>query len=223
MPSLRKIISILYPERCPYCSDLVEPDEIACRDCMSKIVSRHEPITIGVKGYRCVSSFIYDGKVRRMIVRVKFQQKTQHIRQVAQILAEDIRKTYDKCAFDIITAVPMHKKDLLERGYNQSEILAKEIGRILCIPYLDTLIKVKHTKKQHHIPFRERTTNLRTAFHIIGQSEVKGQSILIIDDVVTSGNTLGACCKELSKGNPGLICCATIARANLKVSEKGII
>lgn len=212
----------VFPERCPYCAKPVEPDEFACKSCLETIKRRHVPIKGGARGFRCVSSFVYDGRVRRVILRIKYRERTQFIPQLAVIAAEDIRKAYPE-GFDLITAVPMHKRDLRLRGYNQSVLLAKDLSEKLSVPYADTLEKVKRTRKQHTLKYRERAKNLSGAFRPTDKELILGKRILIVDDIVTSGHTLGACCKTLSKCEPELLCCATIACAKFDYDEQTVI
>ena len=213
MDTLRKLRAMLFPERCPYCTELVEAGEFACEACLKEINKKHIPIIGGAGGFRCVSSFLYGGKVRKAIVNMKFHKRTQYIPQFAVITAEDIKEAYKSIRFDLITAVPMHKKDFHERGYNQSVLLAKSLSELLGIPYADTLEKVKRTKKQHKLKWAERKKNLSGAFKLIESSEVHGKAILLIDDIVTSGNTLGKCARILNRAKPKGICCATVAAA----------
>ena len=220
---LRRIIAILYPERCPFCDSLIEADEIACKACLARIGSARSPIVRGAQGYRCVSSFIYDGSVRRMLIRIKFYEHIQHIRQAAFFLGEDIRASYGDAGFDLITAVPMHPKDLRARGFDQCELLAKELSVLLGVPYQPTLEKVKRTKKQHTLKYRERKKNLSGAFKVIDKARVESRRILIVDDIVTSGYTLGYCCRALSRAKPELLCCATIANADAYCGKAGVI
>ena len=135
------------------------------------------------------------------------------------ILAEDIRSAYGDGCFDFITAVPMHEHDRRERGYNQSVLLAKALSERLGLPYLDTLKKTKRTKKQHRLTYSERKTNLSGAFALIDREAVRGRRILLVDDIITSGCTLGTCAKALNKGRPALICCAAVAAAQFQNDE----
>ena len=219
----KKLLAFFFPERCPLCGGIIDADAIACDKCLSEIRAKQKPIISGVMGFRCVSSFIYDGRIRRMLLRIKYHDKIQHIRQVSEILAKDIRDCYDGISFDMITFVPMYKTDFKERGYNQSEILAKELSRILGIPCVETLIKIKRTRKQHQLRYSERKTNLNGTFRIKDGKLIKGKRILIADDITTSGFTLGKCCRVLSRSNPDLICCAAIAKAEKAVDKSASI
>ena len=220
MELLRRIVCILFPERCPFCRAVIEAGETACDKCDNRF-SNLPPITRGAMGYRCVTPFVYTGEVKRMIRGIKFQKRTQFIPQVAVYLANTISQCYKDIHFDIITAVPMHKRDQRIRGFNQSVMLAGELSKLLDIPYLNTIEKIKRTKKQHTLKYRERKTNLSGAYKIIDSSALKGKNILMIDDIITSGTTLGLCCKTLSKAKTGLICCAAIASVKYNTVDSG--
>lgn len=218
-----RLFCLIYPERCPYCGTIIDSEDIACRECQEKLDWYQQPIIRGTHGYRCVSSFYYGNRVRRMILRIKFRDRIQFLSQVARIMVKDIKAAYADYGFDLITSVPMYIKDLKHRGYNQAQLLAIEIAKLLDVPYQDTLVKVKRTKKQHKLPYKERKTNLKGAFKCVDKESLSGKCILIIDDIVTSGETLGECCKALSRSKPRLLCCATIATAQHIVAQRAII
>ena len=210
---LNRIVCFIFPARCPYCSAVIEPEAFACEKCLNKVIKARQPITRGASGFRCVASFKYSGRVGNTLCAVKFSERTQYIPQLARVMAADIESLYNGITFDLITAVPMHPTDLRRRGYNQSVLLAKELSDLLSIPYADTLIKIKRTKKQHRLKFRERKTNLKGAFKTADKEAVKEKNILLIDDIITSGITLGSCCGTLAKAKTGIICCAAAASA----------
>lgn len=223
MNPLYKIATLIFPERCPYCGCLIESEEIACPGCFEILRQKHIPLKSGVSGYRCVSSFVYGGKVRRMIIRMKFHDRTQYIPQIAKVTSDDIKAVFNGICFDSISYVPMHPKDKKSRGYNQSELLAKALSKELSIPCLNTLDKIKRTKKQHTLTYSQRRKNLSGAFKTVEDAAINGKSILIVDDIITSGATLSACCKALKRSNPKMICCATIASAKNVYPENTVI
>ena len=223
MNPLYKLATLVFPERCPYCGCLIEAERIACPSCAEILRQKHIPLSSGVSGYRCVASFVYSGKVRRMIIRMKFRDRTQYIPQIAKITAADIIAVFNGISFDCITYVPMHPKDKKKRGYNQSELLAKALSKELSVPCLDTLEKVKKTKKQHTLTYSQRRKNLSGAFKVTQDADISGKSILIVDDIITSGATLSTCCKALNRAKPKMICCATIASAKNSYPENSVI
>ncbi len=214
---------LFFPERCPYCGKLVEPEELACEKCLVAVRKKHLAIQSGAGGFRCLSSFVYDGKIRKIILRIKYYERTQFIAQLAAFLAEDIRAVYGGDSFDLITGVPMYPNDQLEREYNQSELLAMRLSELLSMPHCTILKKVKKTKKQHSLNYADRKTNLSGAFRLCEDADIRGKRILLVDDIVTSGNTLDYCCRALKRGKPSLICCATLATAKEKYPPETVI
>lgn len=199
----------IYPNRCLFCRTLIDEDKVLCASCHKKLPVHG--VCQGTRGgYRCSAAFIYHGKPKHAVLRFKFKGKTSFAEKFAQLLATDVKRSYEDMIFDYITYVPMHKKAKKKRGYNQSELLAKELSKILGIPCVETLTKIKHTKPQHKLKSKERLKNLKGVFKITDKNLIKDKSILIIDDIITTGTTLGECAKTLQKANPSLICCETI-------------
>jgi ComF family protein len=126
------------------------------------------------------------------------------------MIAQSVREVFPDEQFDFVTCVPMHKKSFKERGYNQAELLAKECAKFLSLPYVDTLEKFKENKTQHSVSGKERAQNVRGVYRIIEKDRVAGKKILIIDDIITTGNTLGECARIISKAKCTKICCATL-------------
>lgn len=202
----------LYPDRCPYCGTLIDNGKIACKSCEDNIPSNG--ILKGISGgFRCVSTFVFDGKPKRAIVHFKFRRKTQYAKQLAVVMHKEVVRSYPDMIFDVITYVPLHKHSQFMRGYNQCELLAKELSKLLKIPYKPLLIKKKATKPQHKLKADKRADNLKGVFSITDKKEIKDKLILLIDDIITTGATLAECTKTLCKAKPANIYCLTLARA----------
>lgn len=212
-----KIISLIFPNRCPFCFSLIKDSEYSCDKCSKTFPPNG--ICQGVGGYRCISALPYHGKFKRAVINFKFHNKTRYAKHLSHILAKDIKHSYEDIVFDYITYVPMHAKDLKKRGYNQCELLAKELSKELNIPYKETLIKIKRTKPQHTLSAQKRRQNLKGAFRVIDKNLINNKTVLLIDDIVTTGTTLSECSKTLQKANPSQIYCATVlTTANLYYS-----
>lgn len=207
---LTTIIDLVFPRRCPYCHDVIESYEHACKKCLSKMPADGIHQGVGL-GYRCASCLPYTDSYRKAVLDFKFRDKTQYSKEFSALIANEVRKSYPDMVFDCITYVPMHKSSLKERGYNQCELLANDVAKILKIPCVNTLNKVKKTIPQHSIKkARERKANLRGAFKVVDKKYLKGKTILLLDDMVTTGTTLGECSKTLQRAKPSLICCVTL-------------
>ena len=223
MSFIYRIYCLIYPERCPYCGDIIKSETIACKACMKKLDTLQKPIVRGAFGFRCVSSFLYGGTVRRMILRVKYHERIQYLPQIAVVMEKDVRQAYGNIDFDCISYVPMHPVDQKKRGYNQAELLGRQLSDLLGIPCVDLLEKTKRTEKQQRLQYAKRKKNLIGAFRVTDTDAVKGKRILMIDDIITTGITLGTCCQTLNRAKPQMICCATIANANHRIDDAAII
>ena len=200
---------ILFPVRCPYCETLILKTEYACEDCKKKFPSP-SIIRYAVGGYKCTSPFPYDGIFKKTVKKFKFGNKGGYAKQLAFPMVQSILESYPGVNFDLITCVPMHKKRLAERGYNQAELLAKECATIMDIPYFDTLEKFRENREQHSIKASERAKNVRGVYRIIDKVLVENKKILIIDDIITTGHTLGECAGTLIKSGCNSVNCAVL-------------
>ena len=110
-------------------------------------------------------------------------------------MAEVVRREYGGLPFDCVTAVPLHKRELLDRGFNQAEKLGQALARRMGIPYATVLTKITATAPQKELSAVERSGNLLGVFDVCG--DVAGKTILLVDDVITTGATLDECAKML--------------------------
>ncbi len=200
---------ILFPVRCPYCEIVISKTEYACEHCKKQFPSP-SIIKHAVGGYKCASPFPYDGIFKKAVKNFKFGNKGGYAKQLAFPMVQSILEGYPEIHFDIITCVPMHKKRLSQRGYNQAELLARECAKIMNIPYFDTLEKFKENREQHSIKASERAENVRGVYRTIDSKLIKDKNILIIDDIITTGNTLGECAGMLMKSNCKSVNCAVL-------------
>ena len=116
--------------------------------------------------------------------------------------------------WDIITWVPLSAKRYKERGYDQAKLLADAVGAKLGVKPIRTLRKVKHIPKQATMGSPEkRRANISGAYTVINCEAVEGKRILLIDDIITSGSTLGECARMLRQSGAAEVVCAAVARS----------
>ena len=174
----------------------------------------------GVKGgFPCVSTFPYTDNYKSAVTRFKFHNRKQYAYQMARMMAVTILLEYSEENFDIITYVPLHKERQKERGYNQCELLSKKLSEILSIPSIPTLIKTKRTQPQHTVSkAKDRIENVKNTYKVIDKNLVKNKKILLIDDIVTTGNTIGECASVLDKSGAACVFCASFALTTAKTT-----
>lgn len=171
-----------------------------CKDCNEKLEYLPKgSVFYGNENLQSVFSvFCYKGHIRRMIGKYKFSGQRRYSEIFSLMIYEYLKDLELHKNFDLITVVPLSRKRLWERGYNQSEFIAEKVAQMLGIEFDKNCIfkkvnnKRQSTKKTSH----ERKKNVEDVY--LGYaSKIKGKSILVLDDVYTSGATMKSCAKEL--------------------------
>lgn len=217
------LISIIFPERCPFCGAVIDYKSIFCDECGKEILwtSKHS-VCLRCGKIDCICKrepfldrmyvpLFYEGKVRDAVINFKFNGRKAYSRQLAKLISAFIVKENPEYDFDVIIPVPMTKKDVRKRGYNQSQLLAKFIGENLGIKTdFSSLVKVKQTQKQHETQNKEiRAKNLKGAFEVCG--DLKGKKVLICDDVITTGSTIKEVSAVLKKAGVSSLSAAVLS------------
>lgn len=136
----------------------------------------------------------YTQHIRKRLHALKYWDKTVFARNFAQAV---IDRGIITERYDFVTAVPMHRRRYIQRGYNQAELLAEEIATARQLPFRLVLKRVRHTKPQHMLGRTARAENVADAFMLTG--DVRGQRVLLVDDILTTGSTLSYAASQLAK------------------------
>ena len=156
----------------------------------------------------------YEGPLREAIHRWKYEEKNYLSLFFGEKLAEGFCRYWDPQSFDLIIPVPLHSKRLREQGFNQALLLVKELSRRTRIPYSKRLLQKRIlTPPQVNLSGGEREKGVRGSFHIQRDEEIEGKSILLVDDVYTTGATVNECSKVLLKAGAERVDVLTIAHA----------
>lgn len=216
---------ISFPPTCALCGNLLipclneravfyHPDSI-CRECA--LVSRKifGPVGVTSPSSKYIdgifSCYNYDGPLKGAISRLKFFGDMSPVAFFTTSLAALFLRYVKKC--DVLVPIPMHESALAKRGFNQSAVFAREISKTIHGRCELGLLACKfRVKEQVGLSADERMRNLRGAF-CVQKGQVEGRSIIIIDDVVTTGATLGECAKTLKKAGANQVVGLTLARA----------
>ena len=229
---LRVCLSFLFPNHCYFCNEVILPRQRLCSQCADKApyilppICEHcgrskERCSCGKhRGHyeRCVSPFYHEGVAQNGIVQLKNHNYKVTAVGFAIEMAEMVRREYGGVAFDVVTSVPMHKKDLRHRGYDQAAALAKALAAQIGVAYEPLLVKLTHTEPQKELSAVRRRGNLLGVFDVVG--EVSSRTVLLVDDVITTGSTLDECAKILKLYGADEVYAVTAAAAVLKKDEK---
>ena len=200
---LRWLVSFVLPSRCPFCSDLVEKEGEYCRECREELpICRTYTLTPNAKrgDLLCMRApYYYGGSVRRAALALKFYNHRSAAVCFAQAMAHIGQVTGLESA-DYVTAVPLSKKRLNSRGYNQSELIARQYALFKGMHYVETMEKHRHTPKQSlKIGLRARMANVKGCYRVLDENTVRNKTIVLIDDVYTTGATMRECAHTLRK------------------------
>lgn len=183
-----------------------------CKDCFSSFSISSPASPYKGRGYvkYIISPFEYTGKLRDAFLKYKFDNCYSYAPLFA-LLMEDYIKSYNIWTdFDFIVPMPLHEKRFKERGYNQSELIAEYIGKITGLPVrTDLIYRIKNTQKQSLVYGNDKLHNVEKAF--LCTENLKNKSIIIFDDICTTGLTLSSCSKALHKAGAENICALTFA------------
>lgn len=204
-----KIFDLIFPPRCVCCERL---GYFICPSCKAKIsylLTRTTPPQ-PLDSLYAVAHF-NDPVIKEAILAFKYQKLSAMAPELSDMLAQRIKK--EKIRFDILAFVPISRRRKAWRGFNQSEVLARELGRKLNKPIFLELKKTKETKTQVGLGKRDREKNLLSAFSCDDwEKRLKGKRILLIDDVATTGATIIECAKTLKKSGAKSVAALVLAR-----------
>jgi ComF family protein len=156
----------------------------------------------------------YEGTLREAIHRWKYEEKGYLTSFFGEKLAEGFHQHWGFQSFDLLIPVPLHPKRLRARGFNQALLLVKELSQRTRIPYSKRVLRKEvPTPPQVHLSGRERERGVRGSFHIQNEKEIEGKTILLIDDVYTTGATVNECSKILLKAGAERVDVLTLAHA----------
>lgn len=188
--------------RCEICLDKIDTTGL-CKACLQK-----QPDYL-----RLYCAFTFEDLGRRLIHQFKFKNKRYLKHLFAALCADAVPgEVWEKCS--LLIPVPLSKKRRRQRGYNQAELLARELSVRFQIPVNSSVLYKHEGEKQMALLNKEeRRKNIKGLYDIKGM--VNNQTILLIDDIVTTGETLRACAAQLKKAGAGDIYCLAIARTDI--------
>lgn len=223
---LRSLIQFLYPAQCRHCEENLDPADghYICKSCWEDVKFIEEPFcqTCGyplnpltslpekvfscdncpddVKFRKARAIAYYKSAVGTAITLLKDQDKTIMADPLADLMFNSMSGLLDVQDYDYIIPVPIHKKKMRKRGYNQMELIGRRLSTKTGIPLeLRCLVKSVNTPPQRGLDAKDRQKNIKDSFEVSDRSKIEGKRILLIDDVMTTGATVSECARVLLK------------------------
>ncbi|OQA77045.1 MAG: DNA utilization protein GntX [Lentisphaerae bacterium ADurb.Bin242] len=228
-----KVLGMYLPLNCPVCGDIPFDGGANqfCAECLKSFRFIREPACPSCGGEhngilevcpdclaagrkfpwkRGVAVFRMDGAVKEVIYRFKYREQPELARALGRLAAGAVRSAGLRA--ELLVPTPLHWVRFLQRGFNQSELLAKVVGKELGIPAVNLLRRTKWTRQQAKLDRDARIRNLEKAFSICGSTNCRGRCILLIDDVMTTGSTLAAAAQTLLEAGAAEVNIMVLAR-----------
>ena len=224
---LKSLIWFLYPAQCRHCGENLDPADghYICKSCWDQVKYIDRPFcekcgspldplsALPEKVFSCANcpseasfrkaraiAYYHGSAIGEAIILLKDNGKTIMAGKLAEIMAKGVHDLLDVRDYDCIIPVPIHKKKLRKRGYNQMDLIGRKMSAKLGILIdAQSLIKSVHTPPQRGLTEKERIQNIKGSFSVIDPSKIKGKRVLLIDDVMTTGSTANECARVLLK------------------------
>lgn len=198
------LLDIVYPNRCPCCDEYIPYDHYICDDCLEAMAYPEDMLCkycgfapenckcgSGISYDRAFVGYLYEGVARKGIASLKLGTSLNFAKHIGLKLSDSISNNAIK--YDLVVPVPMHIRKKLKRGYNQAEVIAKEVAKGLGIPMEAKALKVKYTKEAQHNLSREDRIKHVSNLYYGGGLNLTDKYIVLVDDVITTGSTLNVC------------------------------
>lgn len=223
------LVALFYPPQCLWCCtfETVEERRFLCETCWQRVYEEETPAlrdwsirppTSNFAGSCAfdVAAWRYHGAMSVLIPAMKYRDHPSFAKIFGEIAAQRLRTQMQPlfAAEPILVPVPLHATRRRERGFNQSELIAQTFAKhwnVECRPR--ALRRVKYTEAQARLGSAQRLQNVSNAFAPARALQLEARTVILVDDVITTGATISACARVLTEAGAARICAAALARA----------
>lgn len=189
-------------------------DPFICPSCLDRLEfvdGKHE-----IEGGIVYYPLFYNNFLKELVKGFKFQEKTYLTQPFGLILYEFYKIKEDILRADYISFIPMNRRALFKRGYNQARLLAEELSMYTGLGLIELVDKVRPTREQNKLGIKDRRKNLLGSYRVRKGLDIEGKTILLVDDLVTSGSTMEACGQAILDEYPCNLKYLTLASSQIK-------
>jgi len=202
-----ELLSLVALPACPRCGGTLGPNvparEDGCGQCATTLPRFERTFRLGP----------YAGCLATAIRDLKYHRRLHLRRRFARLLARRVSAGWDGPAFDLVLPVPMHWWRRLQRGFDHARSVAGRVAAELKLPLGTELVRVRDTPPQTRLPRTRRIENVRGAFAVRSRATVRGASVLVVDDVTTTGATANEAARTLLAAGAHRVVLAVFAKA----------
>lgn len=211
---LEFVLNTLFPPACCICGKIDK--NWICSNCKKRVERLEKSCVLDIenkKYEKLLYIFKYESLIRKLMLRYKFSNKAYLNNFFATVITQSDENCKLLKKYDMIIPVPMHKKKMQKRGYNQTELIGEKLEKILNIPSrTDILQKVVNTTTQSKLSGKARQSNIKHAFFIKNDIEVEDKKIILLDDIYTTGATSEECSRILKDAGASEILVLVLAK-----------
>jgi ComF family protein len=235
----RPLLDLLFPPLCHVCKGFIPDagDLFICAGCLDKISFVTTPLctTCGTPFatqngldhicgacitlqpfHLCRSATLLDGPIQELIHGFKYGGRVHLSRPLGLVIARSLARFCAEAAPEVIVPVPLHRKRLRQRGFNQSQLIGKELEKQWRVPLeIANLRRIRWTDPQTTLDATARVSNVKDAFEVKHGKRLEGKRVLLVDDVLTTGSTMRACAEALRDAGVEAVYAVTVARGGM--------
>ena len=220
MSLLSSLLDLLFPPKCPFCGRVLEAPGI-CDACRRELpwTEGDEALRRLPDGLRCAAPLWYEGLAREGLHRFKFQGMSSAAGPLGELVARCVAEQFSG-EFDTVTWVPVSRRRLRQRGYDQARLLAERACRLWDTAPEQLLCKTVHNPAQSGLKDAgARRDNVRNVYVPADPARIRERRVLLVDDICTTGATLSACARVLREAGAADVVCAAAALTRLRAEQ----
>jgi competence protein ComFC len=212
---MEKLLNLIFIPECLFCR---QEGSFFCQKCLSSCLhSKQQFVEVPNVGIKFIFVYEYERFIRDCIRKAKYNNKQfAALKKLSEYVADEIGPKINKLTDGkdaLIMPIPVSKAKLVYRGFNQAELITKKFAERLKISQKNNvLVRSKNTTSQYTNDKRQRFTNLKNAFQVAGLKDIKDKTIILVDDVCTTGATFLEAAKTLLKSGAKQVICVALAR-----------
>lgn len=216
----RKAVSVVAPNRCPFCGDVIEAEKYYCERCFEHLPFVEKELLPPENVSRMIACCYYRSRARKAVLQLKYGGLVYPADAFALMISEKL----SGISADLIVPVPSSRASIRKRGFATAELIGKKVSMRTGLPMAKVLGANRGKKEQKGLSAKNRLINAQSAFHLKSGFDISGKTVVLLDDVCTTGATLSAAAKLLLDAGAEEVIAAvfakTMSRGNIELTRK---